>query len=223
VKDDLYIFGAGELAKIACSYFSDLSNYEVKGFIVDDEFSVTETLLLGKPILKFSESLTLMLREKTKVFVAISASRMNRDREEVFLRLERLGVEFASFVSPHSYISNSASIGRNVFIFEHNVIQNDVSIGDNTILWSGNHVGHQTIVGPHNFVSSHVVISGYCTLESNCYLGVNSTIIDHINISKATLIGAASLITRDTEEQSVYVGSPAKKIPGKDPFQLKLG
>jgi sugar O-acyltransferase (sialic acid O-acetyltransferase NeuD family) len=223
VKVDLYIFGTGELAKIAFSYFFDSLRYNLKGFIVDDDFFSQEISLFGKPVLKYSESLQLLLHDNVETFVAISASRMNRDREGVFAKLDRKGVTFASFVSPQAFISNSASIGRNVFIFEHNVIQNGVSIGDNTILWSGNHIGHQTSIGAHNFISSHVVISGYCALENNCYIGVNSTIIDHIKISNGTLVGAASLIIKDTEENSVYVGSPAKKIPGKDPFQVKLG
>ena len=36
------------------------------------------------------------------------------------------------------------------------------SIGNNTIIWSGNHIGHHSKIGNNCFISSHVVVSGFC-------------------------------------------------------------
>ena len=51
-------------------------------------------------------------------------------------------------------------------ILENNVIQTNVSIGNNVILWSGNHVGHRSTIEDHVHMSSHCVISGFCTIKS---------------------------------------------------------
>lgn len=217
----LYIFGAGEFAFLAYQYFLEEGAYEFVGFVVDEEFISrkvhTET---GMPIFVFKDVKDFMRRDDCAVFVAISASRMNTDRQNVYEKLKTLGCKFASYISPMAYVSRNARLGENVFVFEENVIQSGVTIGANSVLWSGNHIGHQTQVGSHVFFSSHVVVSGFCTIEDNCYFGVNSTIVDHIKVSHATLVGAASLILKETECNSVYVGSPAKKIEDKDPYSI---
>ena len=101
-------------------------------------------------------------------------------------------------------------IGENCFIFEDNTIQPFVKIGNNVILWSGNHIGHHTTIEDHNFISSHVVVSGQCLIKSNCFIGVNSTIGHAVEVAEETLIGAGSVITKNTDKLSVYV--PAKSV-----------
>lgn len=219
----LYIFGAGELASIAYSYFHELGNYEMRGFVIDDEFDdKSNSSVDGVSVDTFSNLSSILTSDDVDVFIAVGASSMNRNRQNVFRRLDALGVTFASYVSPYAFVSSKALIGRNVMIFEHNVVQNGVTIGDNSILWSGNHIGHHTSIGAHCFLSSHVVISGYCKVEQNCYFGVNSTVVDNTTIRAATLVGAASLINRDTDECSVYVGVPAKRIPNRNPFEVQF-
>lgn len=220
---NLYIFGAGEFASIAHKYFSAEGKYVFRGFVVDDLFFDKEHSIDKEeklPLFKFSEISESLTENDTDVFVAISASKMNTLREVVFKRLEALGCKFATYVSPYAFVSDDANLGPNVFVFENNVIQNGVKVGANSILWSGNHVGHHAKIGQNSFVSSHVVISGYCEIGRNSYLGVNSTIVDHIEIGEMTLVGAGAVVTRSTEPSSVYVGSPAKKIDGKNPLEV---
>lgn len=219
----LYIFGAGEFAHIAHSYFLKEGHYLFQGFVVDSVFANDSvTTKSGFPVFSLPDVLPLLLQDQTRVFVAISASQMNKKRAEVFNRLKELGCKFASYISPIGFFSDEATIGENVFIFEANVVQNGVHIADNTILWSGNHIGHQSRIASHVFLSSHVVISGFCEIDSFCYFGVNSTVADHVKIARGTLVGAGSLVLKDTESDSVFVGSPAKKVEGKNPYSVKF-
>jgi sugar O-acyltransferase (sialic acid O-acetyltransferase NeuD family) len=217
----LYIFGAGEFASIAWSYFSKEGKYDMKGLVVDKEFLDEKTERPAyAPLYAYEDINSSLTNPDTDVFVAISASKMNLARANIYRKLAALGCTFASYVSPFAFISDKCTIGANVFIFENNVIQNGVTINDNTILWSGNHVGHHSFIGSHVFLSSHVVVSGYCKVDDYCYLGVNTTVIDHINIAQRCLIGAGSLVLKDTEPESVYFGSPAKRIEGKNPMDV---
>jgi carbonic anhydrase/acetyltransferase-like protein (isoleucine patch superfamily) len=61
-------------------------------------------------------------------------------------------------------------------------------------------------------VSSHVVISGHCELKSNSFIGVNSTIGHNVVIEKENIIGAGSIITKNTEPFSVYVPARSTKL-----------
>ena len=219
--ESLYIFGAGEFAQIACSYFTEEGKYDFKGFVIDDEIAEsTHITVMGFQVHKYSEIVNKLIETKTKVFVAISATQMNKSRANVYFRLKAEGCRFATYISPMAFVSKHASIGENVFIFEENVVQFGASIANNTILWSGNHIGHQSKIGSHNFFSSHVVVSGFCSIGDYCYFGVNATLVDHLNIASGTLLGAGSLLLGNTENDSVYIGSPAKKLSGRDPYKV---
>lgn len=100
-----------------------------------------------------------------------------------------------------------------VLFFENNVVQPFVKIGNDSILWSGNHIGHDAIVGDHVFISSHVVISGHVKIGDRSFIGVNSTIKDGVTIGNDCLIGAGSLILKDAADNSVFKGLSAELSP----------
>ena len=110
-------------------------------------------------------------------------------------------------------------IGENCFVFENNVLQYGVRVGNNVVLWSGNHIGHQTRIGDNCFVSSHVVVSGFCDIGANSFLGVNSTLADNLVVAPDTVIGAGAVVVRHTESGQVYKGNPAV---GSEPRSTEL-
>jgi carbonic anhydrase/acetyltransferase-like protein (isoleucine patch superfamily) len=85
-------------------------------------------------------------------------------------------------------------------------------VGDNVVLWSGNHIGHRTCIEDHCFISSHVVVSGYCRVGRSSFMGVNSCVADFVKIGEDCVIGAGAVVVKDTEPAKVYVGSPARPL-----------
>lgn len=49
-------------------------------------------------------------------------------------------------------------------------------------------------------------------IGDGCWIGANCTILPGVKIADGCIIGANSLVTKDTEPDSLYVGSSAKKI-----------
>ena len=78
-------------------------------------------------------------------------------------------------------------------------------------MWSGNHIGHHSIIEDHVFFTSHVVLSGLCHVKERSWIGVNATIRDGITIGEGSLIAMGSLITKSTNNNGLYIGSPAKE------------
>ena len=68
----------------------------------------------------------------------------------------------------------------------------------------GNHIGHHSTLGDNCFVSSHVVISGYCNIGRNCFLGVNSAISNNTNIAEDCWIGPGVVIEGGTTQGEIY-------------------
>lgn len=58
----------------------------------------------------------------------------------------------------------------------------------------------------HCFISSHVVVSGFCRVGRNCFMGVNATVANNLNIGNDCIIGAGALILSDVEDDKTAVG-----------------
>lgn len=208
----LIIIGLGETAEIAYEYFTYDSPYEVIGFSVNKEF-LTQNNPYELPVYPFEELETLFPPDEVDVYVAISYVQLNRVRRKMFLEAKAKGYTCASYVSSKAFVWRNVQIGENVFIFENNVIQHHVKLGDNIILWSGNHIGHRTEIQDHVYISSHVVISGFCVIGESSFLGVNSTFNDNIKLGKDNIVGSGSLIVKNSEDGKLLVGSPARSVP----------
>ncbi|MCW0399769.1 UDP-3-O-(3-hydroxymyristoyl)glucosamine N-acyltransferase [Xanthomonas sacchari] len=217
----LVIVGAGELAQIACEYFTHDSDYAVLAFSVERDYLSTPTLA-GLPVVAYEELEQRYPPSQVEVFVAIPASGLNRLRTRFYLDAKRRGYRMASYVSSHAFVWRNVELGEHCFVFEHNVLQPFTRIGSNCILWSGNHVGHRTVIHDHVFVASHAVISGYCEIGAGSFVGVNATLSDRVKVAADNVIGAGALLTRDTEPGRIYVGAPARAVAGKSSFDVDL-
>jgi sugar O-acyltransferase (sialic acid O-acetyltransferase NeuD family) len=205
----LIIFGTGETADIAFEYFTHDSPYEVVGFTVESAYK-NEDSLHGLPVVSFDNVEEKFPASEVEMCVAISYTKLNRVRAKCFKMAKAKGYTCATYISSKAFVWHNAEIGENCMIFENNVIQHKVRIGNGVILWSGNHIGHQTIIEDYVYISSHVVISGFCVIGAYSFLGVNSTFNDRIHLGKDNIVGSGALIVKPSEEGKLLVGSPAR-------------
>jgi sugar O-acyltransferase (sialic acid O-acetyltransferase NeuD family) len=219
----LVIVGSGEFAEIANEYFTHDSSYDICAFSVDEKYLPSSGEYLGYPIVAFETIEKKFSPDEYEMFIAVPSSQLNRLRTRFYEEGKKKGYKFASYISSKAFVWRNAEIGENCFIFEHNTIQPFVRIGNNCVLWSGNHIGHRTVIHDNCFLTSHVVVSGYCEIGAGSFLGVNSTFNDFTSIGESCIVGSGALVTKKlTERESLYMGSPAKKIEGKNVWDIKL-
>lgn len=217
----LVVYGIGETAEMIADYFIQDSNYEVVAFTVDSQYLDKDTLL-GLPVVPVDEVMTRYPPSAHYMFAAASFGKLNRVREGMYRKAKDMGYKMASYVNSRAFVWHNVKIGENVFVFEENVVQYKVRIGNNVILWSGNHIGHQTVIEDNCFISSHVVISGFCTIGANSFLGVNTSFNDGVKFGKDSVTGNGTIIVRNTEPGSIYVGNPAKRMKSSyEAFQVE--
>ena len=218
----LVVFGAGDIARLAHHYFTRDSEHEVVAFAVDRDYR-TQDRLMDLPVLDFEDVPARFPAGEHRMFVALSYSQMNRLRARKVGQVKARGYELVSYVSSHcSYLSDQPP-GENCLILEDNTIQPFVKIGRNVTLWSGNHIGHDSVIGDHCFITSHVVVSGNCDIGEYSFIGVNATLRNSIAVAPQTLIGAGVIVMHDTEERGVYLPQRARKIDRhSDEIELRL-
>ena len=144
------------------------------------------------------------------MFIAIGYKNVNKLRAKIYTEAKGKGYELISYVNSKVTKWGDTEIGDNCFILEDQVIQPFVKIGSDVIIWSGNHIGHHSVIGDHCFITSHVVISGNVKIGPYCFIGINASLRDGITIARECVIGAGSLILRDTKEREVYTTKPAE-------------
>jgi sugar O-acyltransferase (sialic acid O-acetyltransferase NeuD family) len=205
----LIIFGAGDIARLAHFYFTHDSPHEVAAFVVDRQYLPGDSFL-GLPVVAADEMTARFPPDGYDMFVALSYAKVNGLRAEKYAQGRDAGYRLASYVSTRcSYLSRTPP-GDNCFILEDNTIQPFVTIGNNVTLWSGNHIGHDSVIEDHCFVSSHVVVSGHVRIGTRSFVGVNATLRNGITIAPESVIGAGALIMKDTRPKSVYLAERAK-------------
>ena len=210
----LIIFGTGDIARLAHYYFSRDSVHEVEAFTVDETYRQADSFL-DLPLVSFERAVERYPPEEYKMFVALSYARMNKLRAEKYHEAKTKGYELASYVSSRCSFLTDHPVGDNCFILEDNTIQPFVKIGNDVTLWSGNHIGHDAVIEDHCFLASQIVVSGHCHIQPYCFIGVNATLRNGLNIARETLIGAGAVVMNDTIEQGVYLPERARLFDKK--------
>jgi virginiamycin A acetyltransferase len=110
------------------------------------------------------------------------------------------------------------------------IIGKNVNINSGTVLYSGNgiKIGDNTLIGPncsitsveHKFIKKNELIrnQGFkkskpeIIIEEDVWIGSNVVILGGAIIRKGSVIGANSLVNKETESYTINYGTPLKKI-----------
>jgi sugar O-acyltransferase (sialic acid O-acetyltransferase NeuD family) len=207
----LVIFGTGDIARLAHHYFTTDSEHDVVAFTVDRDYK-SDDVFRSLPVCPADEVAARYPPAEYGMFVALSYARMNHLRAAKYAEMKAAGYRLESYVSSRcTYLAEPP--GDNCFILEDNTVQPFVTIGSDVTLWSGNHIGHDSVIEDHCFISSHVVVSGHVRVGEYCFIGVNATLRNSITIAPQTLIGAGAIVMKSTRPKQVYLPERAKLFP----------
>lgn len=129
------------------------------------------------------------------------------------VKMNKSGIETPSHVSEScsvgenlylgafAYLSNNVSIGDNVKIYPNVYIDENVSIGDNTVIFAGAKIMSDTVIGNDCVINAGAVIGadgfGFAPNEDGVYSKVpqigNVVIEDNVDVGAATTIDRATL------------------------------
>lgn len=221
MNTDLFIFGNGEIAELADHYFSTDSSYDVQGFIVSDEY-FSENKFNDKIVIKQSDFIKKYPVNAITVFIGLSYSELNRNREFSYEFFKKNNYEIVSFVSSKANIDPTVEIGPGCFILEGNNLQHGVKLKENVMLWSGNHIGHGSVISAHTYIASHVVISGHCEVGKRTFIGVNATVMDHCQIGDDCFIAMDASVTKSVRNGEVVLGPKSNFIPVEDKLNSRI-
>ncbi|MBX9690072.1 MAG: acetyltransferase [Candidatus Obscuribacterales bacterium] len=211
MQKKLVIFGNADIAELALFYFSRDTDFKPVAFTVDRDY-LTGEKFQGLPQVAFEEVVRYFPAEEHSMFIALSYAQLNRLRRAKCNEAMSMGYRLATYVSSKASVwSANEQIGYNAFILENVVVQPFAKIGNNVTIWSGTHIGHHSVIQDDCFITSQVVVSGGVDVGRGSFIGVNATLRDHIKIGKRCVIGAGTWISRDVEDEGVYIAKASER------------
>ena len=110
-------------------------------------------------------------------------------------------------------IGNNVSIGKDTIIFS----KSRITIGDDTLI-----SGQCYIIDSDHGIKKNKLIrlqeqeSVEIDIGHDVWIGAGVKILKGVKISNGTVIGANSLVNKNTDDYSINVGSPSRKIGVRD-------
>ncbi len=119
-----------------------------------------------------------------------------------------------------SHITGKINIADQSSVWFNAVIRGDIesinigkysNIQDNCVLHSSKN--YPLKIGSYVSIGHAAVVHG-ATVENNCLIGMNSTILNGSVIRKNSIVGAGAVVTEGKEfpEESLILGVPAKRV-----------
>lgn len=135
-------------------------------------------------------------------------------------------------------IGSNFQTGNKTNIRENNHIGNDVSIGTLSVIEHSTKIGNKVRIHSQSFIPEYSVLEDECwigpnvtltnakypnspnakntligpVIKNKAIIGAHSVILPGITIETHTLIGAGSVVCKNTKAFSIYMGNPAQYI-----------
>lgn len=216
MKTRVAIIGSGDLAEQIAYHAEQDAGMEVVGFF--DDFLETGTQI-EKPTKDYNllgnttteNILQLYQQHKFDALLIGIGYKHFSFRQAVFDRLVDK-VPFTKLVHSSCYVDKSCQLGEGSILFPACVLDYNVLLGDNVLLNTGCTIAHDTRIGSHSFLSPRVALAGFVSIGQSCNVGINTTVIDNIQIHDNIQTGGGAVVTQNLTHSGLYVGIPARFI-----------
>lgn len=206
----LYIIGSGGFSKQVIEIVEEMNrikeDFNLCG-LIDDNPEKQGKLVLGYEVVGTTDYLNeISIKRDIYAVIAISSPVYRR---MIAKKLQR--VKWPNLVHPRAIVSKYVRMGQG------NIISGGVTINPDTILENHCHInigstlGHDVKLESYVTIMPGVRVSGMITIEEDSTVGTGATILQGLKLARNTYVGAGAVVIRDTLEDSLYVGVPARK------------
>jgi sugar O-acyltransferase (sialic acid O-acetyltransferase NeuD family) len=204
-KDVIYIIGTGGFAKEVFFLLKEINLYDFKGFV--DFKPKNKYLVIGSdsnPIIDEEEFLSEY--KGSNIVIGVGRPHLLKILSEKFKDFKTPNIIHPTFISDKKNIN----IGVGNIITAGVIFTTNITIGSFNVFNLNMTVGHDSIIGNQNVFNPSTNISGNNKIGNGNLFGVGSISLENMEIGDNNVIGASALLTKNINNDGVYVGVPAK-------------
>ncbi len=200
---DLIIIGAGNVGGfLALNQDLFTEDFNIIGFLDDDQNKIGKSFWDIPVLGPVSE-----INKYQDASIAMGISNPLTKKKI----LDKIGEKyhFPNFISKNAWISNKVKIGNGVIIYPGVCINHESEIGNFVVINMNCAIGHNSTIQKCSSLAPGVNFAGFTFVESFAEIGIGVSTIQNIRIGEGAVIGGQSILIKDVENYSKYVGVPA--------------
>lgn len=202
----LVILGTRWLAEEFLDLVSEMPDYEVIGFVENQEPERCRERLEGLPVWWVDDLPS--LGPDVHAICGISTTHRWRYVEQV----RALGTPFATLRHPTARVSGRAHLGEGCVISPFVSISTKTTLGEQVFVNRGVLIGHHTRIGDYCSLQPGANIAGLVTIGPRTYIGMGAIVRDRVTIGEGCVIGAGAVVTKDLPDRVLALGVPARIV-----------
>ena len=215
MKKRLVIVGGKGSGQIAMSIFEDVNKitqeWEIEGYL-NDIVKVGEFFSKYK-VLGTSDEVIDFVNRGYYIHYTLHFNAKNKYKRANKFKSFNIPLEAnATAIHPKAYINPETEIGNGVVILPNVSTSFGPKIGNFVHIYAGAFIGHDSVIHDYATIAAHAVVGARINVNEGAHIGLNACIKEDINIGKYSVIGMGSVVIRDTEDFSIVVGNPAKRV-----------
>lgn len=203
-KPGLLLIGAGGHAKSCIDVIEQEDKFRIIGLVGSP--NEVGTHVLGYKVLGTDDVLSELLNLTQFALIAVGQIGANDLRSTLFSKIANIGFKLPVVISPMTYVSPRAVIGKGTVVMHHATINAGAKIGDNCIINSHVLIEHDVVVEDHCHIATSATINGGSTVGRSSFVGSGSTIRESITIGHMCSIGMGISLRHDLPPNSQFVG-----------------
>jgi acetyltransferase EpsM len=203
---------------IAASIAEDNKSHEVLGFL-NDVIPIGESIGKYKtfPVLGDSSDYVKYISDpEVDFFIAYVGMKNEKNVFDKIKGIEIPESRWATLIHSTAIIPEGfCKIGKGVLIAALCQLSADTTVSDNCIMLPNSFLGHDSFMDEFSHIATNGVVGANVHIGKACHIGSNATIREKVIIGDFSLVGAASMVLRDVEEETIVIGNPAKPLTPK--------
>lgn len=212
MKKKVLIMGGGGNASVIAYAMQDAiirgdKSAEFCGFI-NDRDKVDE--IDGFPVIAGLKDIPRLLDDGYYFINTIGKIGFQKERIELIESLNIPSERYYTFIHPMAYVAPNVQLGHGCVIMPHVSIQPNTVMGNHCRVMINAIIGHNNSIGNHCFFAAHACVGGYLKIGDGVFVSLNATIREFLTLNNYSTLGMGSVLTKDMQENEIWIGNPAK-------------
>lgn len=142
----------------------------------------------------------------------------NWSRKKIYHQVSNLAPDllWPNAIHPSVIIASFVSLGKGILAMAGVIINSGATLGDFTNFYTNCNVEHDCQLDDFSSISAGVVLGGKVKIGKYSAIALNATVFDRLTIGENTVIGAASLVTKNIPDNVLAYGNPARIIRNRE-------
>jgi len=192
LKPKLILLGGGGHCIACIDVIEQEDEFEIAGIVDRDGGS---GMLLGYPIIGNDNDLQAIRKTYSHAIITIGQIRSPLTRIKLFEKIKVLGYEQPKIISPKSYVSRHATIGKGTIVMHHALINANSTVGENCIINTKALLEHNTVIEENCHISTGAIVNGGSRVKYGTFVGSNAVTKEYVETKVNDFIKAGSIFT----------------------------